>query len=141
MRGRYPSGPEAVERLPGSAEAKERLQVVLETMAGRCRVQEACARLGISEPRFQQLQQQMLSAALDSLEARPAGRPRRADAEARVQVLEGRVADLEIELRAARTREEIALILPQVPKTPPPTAAPKKASRRRPSSRRRRRNA
>src|SRR6516164_8817741 len=69
MRGRYPSGPEAVERLAGSAEAKERLQVVLETLAGRCRVQEACARLGISEPRFQQVRQQMLSAALNSLEA------------------------------------------------------------------------
>ena len=27
MRGRYPAGPEYVEQLPGSAEAKRRLQV------------------------------------------------------------------------------------------------------------------
>jgi hypothetical protein len=94
--------------------------------------------LGISEPRFQQLRQQLLNAALDSLEARPAGRPRRPPADAHVQALEARVADLEIELRAARTREEIALILPQVPATAAPGAVPKKGARRPPSSRRRR---
>ena len=39
MRGRKPSGPAVVERLAGSALARQRLQVVLETLAGTCRVQ------------------------------------------------------------------------------------------------------
>ena len=136
MRGRKPTGPEYVERLTGSATAKERLQVVLETLAGRCRVQEACARLGLSEPRFHQLRSQILQAGLDSLAPRPAGRPPRPAPDERLQALEATVADLTIEVQAAHVREEIALALPQVGTTPP--VPPKKASRRRLSPRRRR---
>jgi hypothetical protein len=116
MRGRYPAGPEYVAQLDGSAPAKERLQVVLETLAGRCRVQEACRQLGIGEVRFHQLRARALQAALDRLEARPAGRPaqpRTAEA-VQIGVLEEQVADLAVELRAAQVREEIALVLPQV---------------------------
>jgi len=134
MRGRKPAGPEYVERLTGSDTAKERLHVVLETVAGRCRVQEACARLGISEPRFHQLRTQILQASLDSLAPRPAGRPPRAAPDERVQALEAMVADLAIELQAAHVREEVALALPQVG----PPAPAKKALGRRPSPRRRR---
>jgi len=137
MRGRKPAGPEYVDRLTGSTAAKERLHVVLETLAGRCRVQDACARLQISEPRFHQLRTQILQAGLDSLAARPAGRPRRPAPDERLQRLEATVADLEIELQASRAREEIALVLPQ---GRPPTPAPaKKASRRRSSAQSRRR--
>lgn len=32
MRGRHPSGPEFVDKLPGDATAKDRLRVVLETL-------------------------------------------------------------------------------------------------------------
>jgi hypothetical protein len=54
MRGRYPSGPEYVDvqHLHGSAQAKERLRVILETMMGQWRVAEACDRLGICERSF-----------------------------------------------------------------------------------------
>ena len=55
MRGRTPAGPEYVDRLAGSEAAKERLKVVLETLAGACRVSAACARLGVCEQRFHQL--------------------------------------------------------------------------------------
>ena len=137
MRGRKPTGPAAVERLAGSAEAKQRLRVVLETLAGRCRVGEACARLGISEPRFDQLRAQVLQAGLDRLEPRAVGRPPRPAVDAQVRALEARVAELEIELRAARVREEIALALPQVQLTP--GEPQKKASRRRRPTRSRRR--
>jgi hypothetical protein len=137
MRGRKPTGPAAVERLPGSARARQRLQVVLESLAGTCRVQEACARLGLSEQRFDQLRSQVLQAGLDSLEPRPAGRrPRPTPAAAEVAALQARVAELEIELRAARVREEIALALPAVERTPPEPA--KKAPRRRAAAPRRR---
>ena len=128
MRGRRPSGPECVERLAGSDQAKERLQVILQTLAGTCRVREACRRLGISEPRFQQLRAQVLEAALERLEPRPAGRPPQpgeAD-EGRLAALADRLAAKEVELRAAEARVEIALALPGAA----PRAAPgKKTSR------------
>jgi hypothetical protein len=136
MRGRKPSGPAAVERLAGSALARQRLQVVLETLAGTCRVQEACARLNISEQRFDQLRTQVLQAGLDSLEPRRAGRRPQAVPAAAVQALQARVTELEIELRAARVREEIALALPAVGVTA--TEPAKKSPRRRSPGQRRR---
>ena len=60
MRGRRPAGPEYVEQLHGSDQARQRLRVVLETLAGRLRVQDACARLGIGEVRFHELRKTVL---------------------------------------------------------------------------------
>jgi hypothetical protein len=131
MRGRKPSGPAVVDRLPGSAVARQRLQVVLETLAGSCRVQQACARLHLSEQRFDQLRTQALQAGLASLEPQPAGRRPQPVPTADVAALQARVAALEIELQATRVREEIALALPAVAVTAAP--APKKARRRRAS--------
>jgi hypothetical protein len=116
MRGRYPSGPEFVDKLHGSALAKERLRVVLETVAGTCRVLEACDRLDISEPRFDQIRIEGLQGALTALEPQPAGRrpqPTVTD-EAEVQRLRERIAQLEGERQAALVRAEIAVALPQV---------------------------
>ena len=129
MRGRRPAGPEYVEQLPGSELAKERLQVVLEVMAGRCRVQEACQRLDLSEPRFYQLRTQVLAAAIERLEPRPAGRPVQTStpAEQQVAALQARLAEQEVELRAAQTRIELALVLPQVVQSP---ERPEKKTRR-----------
>src|SRR6185369_11696428 len=114
MRGRRPAGPEYVEQLHGSANARQRLRVVLETLAGRLRVQEACAQLGIGEVRFHELRRTVLEAALAAVEPRPAGRPPRAAATgaAEAQGLSQRLDELSIELQAARIGEEIALILP-----------------------------
>ena len=122
MRGRHPSGPEYVEHLDGSARAKQRLRVVLETMTGTMRVQEACRILEISEQRFEQLRQELLQAALERLESKPAGRRRRQRAEA--DPLREQVAELEAELQASHLREEIALAMPRLlaesgKKTPP----------------------
>jgi hypothetical protein len=114
MRGRKPSGPALVERLPGSPQARQRLRVILETLAGTCRIGEACARLGVSEQRFDQLRAQVLQAGLDSLEPRPLGRPARAAPAAAVTALQARVTALETERAAAQVREEIALVLPAV---------------------------
>jgi hypothetical protein len=135
MRGRKPYGPSVARRLSGSELARQRLQVVLETLAGACRIPEACARLHLSEQRFDQLRSQVLQAGLDSLEPRPAGR-RPPPPSAEVQALQARIAELEIELQAARVREEIALTLPAVAQTPVEPA--KNSPRRRPSDRRRR---
>lgn len=136
MRGRKPSGPAVVERLTGSALARQRPQVVLETLAGTCRIQEACARLNISEQRFDQLRTQVLQAGLDGLEPRRAGRRPRVVPAADVPALQARVTELEIELRAARVREEIALALPAAGVTA--TEPAKKSPRRRSSAQGRR---
>ena len=137
MRGRYPSGPEYVDHLDGSAVARERLKVILQTLAGQCRVTQACQRLGISEPRFHQLRAEVLQAALDRLEPRAAGRPpaaAEAPTAAEAEALQARVAALEAEAQAARLREELALVLPRVVHDEPP---PKKAPSRRHRKRRR----
>jgi len=128
MRGRRPTGPEYVRHLTGSALAKERFRVILETLAGRLRVQDACRLLAISEPRFHQLRTLALEAGLASLEPRPAGRPAQtvtADQE-QVRQLQGQLADLEVHLHAAQVRTEVALALPQVVQ---PTPAPQKKTR------------
>ena len=64
MRGRRPVGPEYAEQLVGSETAKLRAKVILETMAGKCRLKEACQLLGISEQRFHQLREEMMTAAV-----------------------------------------------------------------------------
>ena len=131
MRGRRPAGPEYVDHLPGSEQAKERLKVVLETVAGRCRIQEACRRLGISEPRFHQLRQQVLEAALERLEPQPAGRKPapRSPEQIRLDALADELAAKDVELRAAQVRAEIALTLPRVAEEPA-TPEKKRHSRR-----------
>ena len=136
MRGRYPSGPEYVEQVPGSALAKQRARVLLETIAGQRRVQDACTLLGISEPRFDQLRIQGLEQLVQSLEPRLAGRPARTPtpAEERVGQLEAEVAALRLELRIAQARAEVALVLPRAVADhaahPEPAAAEKKTTRR-----------
>jgi hypothetical protein len=135
--GRLDSAPpREVERLPGSPLARQRLRVVLETLAGTCRVQEACNQLGLSEQRFDHLRTQVLQAGLDSLEPRPAGRRPRPAPPAEVAALQARVTELEIEVHAARVREEIALALPAVAQAA--VEPVKKAPRRRSSAQPRR---
>jgi hypothetical protein len=114
MRGRYPSGPEFVDKLPGDTAAKERLRVVLETLTGACRVGEACQRLNLSEQRFDQVRIDALQAALAALEPKPIGRPPRATSPAEDELarLRSRVAELEAQLRVAAVRTEIAAIVP-----------------------------
>ena len=138
MRGRHPSGPEFVQKLEGSAQAKQRARVLLETVAGTCRVSEACARLGISEPRFDQLRLEALQAAVDRLEARPTGRPARtvSAAEVELEQLQEENAELKAKLKAALIRADLAVTLKR-----PGEAEAKKAPRssrpkRRPPSKR-----
>jgi hypothetical protein len=131
MRGRYPSGPEFVDKLKGTLEAKKRVKVTLETLNGTCRVQEACRKLDIKEARFDQVRIDILQAALNAAERRPAGRPARetSPAEEENQQLRERIAQLEAELDAAMIRAELAVTLPQVG-----ASAEKKTTKSRPAS-------
>ncbi len=109
MRGRRPTGPNYVDRLHGSPAAKERLRIILETMAGKLRLSEACALLGVGPQRFHQLREEAMTAALAGLEPGAPGRPAQTPSPQDEKLLE---------LRTARAREEIALTLPRVVQEP-----------------------
>ena len=137
MRGRKPVGPEYADKVESSDTAKERAKVILETMVGTLRVQEACARLNLSEQRFHQLREEMMAAAVKALEPGHAGRPAQTPTptEEQLLVLEQKLADQEIELRAAQARAEIAVIMPEVKHRPD---QPEKKTPQGPPTRRRR---
>jgi hypothetical protein len=110
-------GPELAERVAGSDEARRRTRVVLQTMTGELRVQEACALLGLSEQRFEAIRQEAIAGAVASLEPKPVGRPPKAAPTAdvaEVARLQARVAELEAELDAARVRLDLAQASPRI---------------------------
>jgi hypothetical protein len=135
MRGRRPVGPEYADQLAGSDTAKLRTKVILETMMGKLRLKEACERLDICEQRFHQLRQEMMTAAVQALEPGQAGRPAHTPtpAEEEVAALQQQLQDKEVELRAAKAREEVALIMPDVKHEPadPEKKTPQPTTRRR----------
>jgi hypothetical protein len=121
--------------LPGTDKAKQRVRVILQTLAGTLRVHEACAQLDVCEQRIRQLRTAMLLAAIDSAEDKPPGRPAQADDSEEVVALRAQVAQLQRELEAARISAEVAVALPQVTVVPAALAtdpaAPQKKSRQR----------
>jgi Helix-turn-helix domain len=117
MRGRRPVGPELIDRLSGSDEARRRAKVVLQTMTGELRVREACALLGLSEQRFEAIRAEAIAGTVARLEPKPVGRPPRPAAlvdAAEVARLQERIAELEAELKAAAVRLELAQALRRV---------------------------
>ena len=114
--GRKPLGPDLVEHLEGSQRAKQRLEVILETIVGRLTIEQACRRLAVKPAMFYKLRTEVLKAGLARLEPRPMGRPsQQATAEAAKRVeLEHRVEELESELKIAAVREEVARVMPHL---------------------------
>lgn len=113
MRGRKPSGPEVVDEMTGSEQARLRVKTVLQTMTGDLRVQEACAVLELSEQRFDQLRVEALQAAIEALETKPAGRRPQSAEDAAIAKLKQQVAELEGQLQTALLRAELAATLPR----------------------------
>lgn len=107
-------GPGLVQHLSGSDYAKERLEVILETIAGNLPVAGACERLGIGEAMFHRLRMRVLQVGLSDLEPRAPGRPRRemSQAEREKEQLNSKLEALEDELKLAEVRHELATILP-----------------------------
>jgi transposase-like protein len=100
----------------GSARAKERLELILETLGGRRTIAEACQALGLSEAQFHRVRERALEGALEALEPRPVGRPRQAvtpEGE-RIRELEAELREIQVELMAAEIREELALVMPKI---------------------------
>ena len=114
MRGRHPAGPEFVDQLTGDDIAKQRLRVVLETIAGQRRVADACAQLGLSEQRFDELRAEALQAAVTALEPKPPGRKPHTPSpeEVELEQLRARVVELEAQVKLGSVRAEVAAILP-----------------------------
>ena len=115
-RGPHGKGPGLVEHLPGSDQAKRKLRIVLETIADRKSVQEACQELGIGKTAFHEMRARLLEEALGLMEPRPPGRPRHtvSAGEDRVVQLEAEVRRLRTEVDIAHVREEILLAMPGV---------------------------
>ena len=118
MQGRHAGGPEIARTLNGGEQERQRLEAILNTVAGRQKVTQAAAQLGISTQRLSTLRDIALQAALDALAPQAMGRPpkrARLDQE-RINALQRKIEDLEHELAASKLREEIALVLPRRPR-------------------------
>jgi len=112
---RPPEGVGHVDRLDGPEDLKRRLRVLLDTLAGRVSVAQACEELGVSESRLHELRREALEGALGALMPKPAGRPARAETTTeREKELEGRIQELEVDLQAALVRTELALAMPEL---------------------------
>ncbi len=112
---RPPAGVGHVDRLDGPEELKWRLRVLLDTLAGRVSVAQACEELGVSESRLHELRRQALVGALGALMPKPAGRPVTPETTtAREKDLEARIQELEVDLQAALVRTELALAMPEL---------------------------
>jgi len=120
--GAKPLGPELVEHLQGREPAKTRLKTMLRAMQGELTIPQACALLGIHETRFYVQRAQTLQAALESLEARPTGRPRRvvSPQEQRLAELEQQVRELQLDVQAAEIRLQARAIRSTPLKKPGP---------------------
>ena len=112
--GRPSKGPKLVRRLDGSAHARKRLEMVLETVAGGMSVGEACERLGIGGTAFHKMRTKALAAALVSLEPKALGRPpKRVDEkDRRIAELGSEIDRLKKAVATSQVREELALAMP-----------------------------
>jgi len=117
-RGRKPTGAKLVERLEGSQRAKARLKAILETLSGDRSIPEVCEELGIQESMFHRVRSEVLQTALDRLEPRPLGRPPLPQLPQDLQAaeLEAENLRLQLELKAAEVRRELAENLPRLAK-------------------------
>ncbi len=130
--GRKPlSIADQVDRLAGSPVAKTRLRVILANLAGEINVADACADLGIEESWFFDLKHESLKRWVKTLEPGSPGRRPSAEKtpeQQQIANLEQKVERLELELRGAQLRAELARQGLSRPK-PQLKQAAKKASR------------
>src|SRR5688572_18084802 len=113
--GRKTSAKRLVESLEGEASIKAQLQAVLDVLAEKKSVADACAELGIGEATFHRLRERALGAALEALVPKRAGRPSKVpETPTEVEELKRALHETRVELEASRIREEIALVMPHL---------------------------
>lgn len=104
-----------MESLEGTREAKERLRVALETIAGTRTIAEACEELGVKEATVHELRARALQAALRELEPKEMGRPRKEREEnGKVEDLERQVAELRRRLTVAEVKADLHSAMPKL---------------------------
>ena len=99
-----------VDSVPASPAARERTKAIFETLAQTCSVQAGCTWLGVARTRFQDLRRRLIEAAVDSVEERAVGRPRRKTKRIsrELRTLQERIVTLEHELACNRAELDIA---------------------------------
>ena len=134
-RGRPPLGAEIVDRLEGSLQAKQRLRIILRTLAGEVTIPQACAELGIGDSRFHEMRTEILQHTLGDLEPKPVGRPPQTTSQQEdlIAQLQQQVQALKVDLRASQIRQELTLALPRLsgPRDLPAGGGKKERHRRR----------
>jgi transposase-like protein len=120
--------------LEGSDQAKQRLEVILQTITGELTIEAACQRLGIRAARLHVLRTEVLEAGLAQLEPRPAGRPPQilSPADQRIAELEEELREKQRQQKALEAQLEIAQAAPQLVGG----GTPKKTAGRKPSAKR-----
>jgi hypothetical protein len=107
---------ELLEDMEVSEVARQRLMVILQTLAGALTIEEACHVLGINRSRFHDLRHEFLDRAAGLLEPRqPGPKPSRpTEAQLEIERLQREIVQLKLDLKATQIREEIALVMPQL---------------------------
>ena len=131
-RGRPVKGVELLEDMEVSEVARQRLMVILQTLAGALTIEEACQVLGINRSRFHDLRHEFLDRAAGLLEPRqPGPKPNRpTEAQLETERLQREIVQLKLDLKATQIREEIALVMPQLLVNRRDATAGKKTRRR-----------
>jgi hypothetical protein len=106
------TGPNAVNHLPGSDAARQRVRLALETLSGAKTVQDAAAELGVSTQRFHEIRAEALAGAISACEPKPSGRPAQPAPEddpltRALAERDQQIRDLRVELECSRLREEL----------------------------------
>ena len=115
--GRPTMGLDHLNKLDGTADAKTRARLILETLTGERSIPDAAEQLGIKEARFHVIRDEALQAIVKALESRTPGRkpkPAPTAKDLRIAELEAALQDMGDKLHAARIREKLALTLPHV---------------------------
>jgi transposase-like protein len=107
-------GLDHVDSLQGDPDTKFRLKTVLATITGHLLVDEAAYELDLGPTQFANLRRQMLEGALNALELRAGGRPRKVVeiSEEEVEALRAENARLRREMQELRARIELAVLPP-----------------------------
>ncbi len=115
-RGRPSLGPEIVDHLPGSQDARNRLKIVLRVLCGQMTVPQACEELGINESRFHVIKMELMARALEAAEPKPMGRPAKVVTPEQQEIarLKHELVEAKIDLQAAHIREALAIAMPHV---------------------------
>lgn len=116
-RGRPPKGPDLVDALDASEDAKARAKIFLQSIQGTLSAAEASARLGVSETRFHEMRTEWLAQATALLEPKPRGRPpapEPSEEAKEIQRLKAQMVEMAIDLKAAQIREKVMLIAPHL---------------------------